>query len=63
MKTIDETSGQERIAALEARVAALEKLVTDLQQTIAQMQAGTAAKSAEKPLRSRGMIDRPRTGR
>ncbi|MEP9370616.1 hypothetical protein [Mesorhizobium sp. KR1-2] len=63
MKTTDEISEQERIAALEARVATLEKLVEELQQTIAQMQAGTTTKPAEKPLRSRGMMDRPRTGR
>jgi uncharacterized coiled-coil protein SlyX len=62
VNTIHETSGQHRITALEARVATLEKLIAELQQTIAQMQAGTATKPAERPLRSRGMMDRPRMG-
>ncbi|PSJ60299.1 hypothetical protein [Pseudaminobacter soli (ex Li et al. 2025)] len=59
MKTDQDSSDSERIIALEARVAALEKLVRELQQSILQSQAGTTAKPAERPLRSRGMMDRP----
>jgi uncharacterized coiled-coil protein SlyX len=63
VKPDQEISESERIIALEARVAALEKLVGELQQSVLQPQAGTIAKPAEKPLRSRGMMDRPQTGR
>lgn len=63
MKTDHHSSEHDRIAALEARVAALEKLVREFQQTIVQLQAGAMPKPAEKPLRSRGMMDRPQTGR
>jgi hypothetical protein len=62
VKPDQESSDNERIVALEARIAALEKLVGELQQSILQSQAGTTAKPAEKPLRSRGMLGRPRTG-
>lgn len=63
MKADQDSSGDDRLATLEARVATLEDLVAELQKIIVQMQAGTAAKPAEKPLRSRGMMDRPRTSR
>ncbi|MEP9396793.1 hypothetical protein [Mesorhizobium sp. KR2-14] len=63
MKADQDSSGDDRIATLEARVATLEKLAAKLQETISQLQAGAAAKPAEKQLRSRGMMDRPRTSR
>ena len=57
VKTDRASPENERIIALEMRVAELERLIRELQQS-----QGTTAKPAEKPLRSRGMLDRPRTG-
>lgn len=64
MKTSADSPKQHEAAALEPRVAELEKRVAELQEIVAQLQKqlGTAAKPAEKPLRSRGMMGRPKTG-
>ena len=49
----------------EARISELEKLVRDLQAqlTALQQQITPAAKTAEKPLRSRGMLGSPSSSR
>ena len=49
----------------EARISELEKLVRDLQAqlTALQQQITPAAKPAEKPLRSRGMLGSPSSSR
>jgi TolA-binding protein len=64
VKTSDDSSEQHEAAALEPRVAQLERRVAELQEIIVQLQKqlGTTAKPAENPLRSRGMMDRPKPG-
>ncbi len=50
-------------ASHEARITELENLVRELQAQIEALnkQAGIAAKPAEKPLRSRGMLGSPKS--
>lgn len=52
-------------ASHEARIATLENLVRDLQAQLEalQRQVAPAAKPAEKPLRSRGMLGSPSSSR
>ena len=50
---------------LEARIAALEATVAELQQTVAALREALTNKPVPNAptLRSRGMLDRPKTGR